>query len=213
MDEDRFGEQGRAELTRTAVGTTSEVVTSVSMDPLCTLEVEAAMTAHERAFVTSLENKLKFQSYRFDMTCGSAGGGSFNDAMRILPETWPKRIEINLVNYENLSHPVVGCYKVHYDKFTLQRGDNKRTSVRAFAMNISQGEFITKVRLATSSRGDLRGVIYVEFSTSQGRVEWVGDARGNQPIEGNPPAGFLGLKGFYGGHGGVVDRMGAIWGR
>ena len=196
--------------------TTIEAAAPTEISPLCTPEVEAMMTPHERKFVTSLEEKSKFRSYRFDMPCGSAGGSPFNDAADLqtitIPSTWPRQLEINLVQYEWGKHPFVGWYEIHYSQLILRRGDHTReTSVGRLSISLSEGEFITKVRLAVGENAC--GVSYVEVVTSQGRVESVGDAHGRHIIEGTPPNGFLGLKGFYGRHGGVLDRMGAIWGQ
>jgi len=200
--------------------TTSEVLGSMGIHPLCTPAVEAMMRPHERTFVTSRENMFKFRSYRFDMPCGTATGHHFNDAadlqIAIIPVTWPTRIEINLdQGWEDWKYPIVGWYKVCYGEVTLERGD-KRTPIQTLSMELSPGEFITKVKLAAGSyigKWGVSGLRYVEVETSQGRVKSVGDAHGQQIIEETPPTGFLGLKGFYGGYGAVVDRMGAIWGR
>jgi len=203
----------------TIAGAASEGVTPMKIDPLCTPEVEAAMSEHDRAFVTSSENKLKFQSYRFGMICGSAGGNPFNDAVELqtalVPVTWPKRIEIDLIKYWTVEYPIVGCYKVYYDQFTLVRGGNIGigTVVQTLSMDMSYRELITRVKLVKNSKEGFEGVIYVEFCTNQGRWGRVGNLQGSHIIEEQPPAGFLGLKGFYGGQAFVIDRMGAIWGQ
>jgi len=202
----------------TVTGAASEGVIPIKIDPLCTPEVEAAMREHDRAFVTSSENKLKFQSYRFGMICGSADGNPFNDAVELqtalVPVTWPKRIEIDLIKYWTVEYPVVGCYKVYYDQFTLVRGSNMNgTVVQTFSMDMSYRELITRVKLAKNPKQDFRGVIYVEFRTNQGRWGQVGNLQGSHIIDERPPTGFLGLKGFYGSQGSIVDSMGAIWGQ
>ena len=198
--------------------TASDGTIPIRIDPLCTPEVEAAMREHDRAFVTSSENKLKFQSYRFGMTCGSAGGTPFNDAVElqtaIVPMTWPKGIEISLVKYEELVHPIVGRFRVYYDQFRLERGSNIGTVVETFSMDMSYKELITRVTLVTDNSGPgHHGVTFVSFDTSQGRWGRVGKLRGKQPIVERPPTGFLGLKGFYGCQGNIIDSMGAIWGQ
>lgn len=151
------------------------------------------------------------------MPCGSAGGNPFNDAVElqtvIVPVAWPKCIEIDLVSYGGLKYPIVGCYRVHYDQFTLQRGGSIGAVMQTFSMSMSYRELIAKVRLATTSGSGFQGVIYVEFCTNQGRFGRVGNRQGNDVIEESLPTGFLGLKGFYGGQGDVVDSMGVIWGQ
>ena len=108
----------------------------------------------------------------------------------------------------------MGWYTVNYNKGMLQRGDSKRMAVETLSMDLSQGEYITKSKLAVVHHADnVSGMIYVEFETSQGRVESVGHPHWYHIIEVVPPAGFLGLKGFYGCHGDVIDRMGVIWGK
>jgi len=192
--------------------------TPIAEVAICTPAVETAMRRNERDFVTNSKNKSEFRFYRFDMPCGSDTGNPFNDATElqtaIAPTAWPKRIEINVVHYGVREYPIVGWYTVDYGKGMLQRGDSKRMAVETLSMDLSQGEFITKSKLAAGNNaGNVSGVIYVEFETSQGRVESVGDAHGHHIIEVVPPAGFLGLKGFYGCHGGAIDRMGVIWGK
>ena len=195
--------------------TTTEAAAPIGISPLCTPEVEAMMTPHEREFVTSPEGKSIFQSYRFDMPCGSTSGSPFNDAADLqtsmIPSTWPRQLEINLVKYWWGDCPIVGWYEIHYGQLILRRGSHAHTVVKRLSISLSEGELITKVRLAVGEKA--RGVSYVEVMTSQGQVESVGDAQGRQIIERTPPTGFLGLKGFYGGKGSVVDRMGAIWGQ
>ncbi|KAF8419175.1 hypothetical protein EV426DRAFT_616215 [Tirmania nivea] len=215
-DEGGFTSTAEAALEST-LRKTSEPVTSIDIHPLCTSAVEAMMSPYERAFVTSLDSKSEFQSYRFDIPCGSPFGAPFNDAAElqkaVVLVTWPKWIEINLVQYRDWEYPMVGWYKIQYDQLTLQHGGTLK-AIKTLSMGLSHDELITKVRLAAGKccRG-LFGVIFMEIETSQGRVGSVGDAHGNYIIEGVAPAGFLGLKGFYGCEGKVVDKMGAIWGK
>ncbi|KAF8431718.1 hypothetical protein BGX38DRAFT_1334221 [Terfezia claveryi] len=197
---------------------TSEVAASIGIHPLCTPAVEAMMSPSERKFVTSADNRFRFRSYRFDMPCGSATGNPFNDAdeLSVVPMTWPTRIEIILNNYRARKYPIVGSYKVHYDQLTLKHGMNKEPAGQSLSMDLSQGEFIAKVKLAAGKNDNVSavmGVIYVEVETSQGRVTSVGDAHGHRIIEVTPPTGYLGFKGFYGNYGVIIDRMGVIWGQ
>lgn len=195
----------------------SEVVVSTCILPLCTPAVEAEMCADELEFVSSSRNKSEFRSYRFDMPCGSATGLYFNDAteLQTASEAWPTRIDINFINWGPREYPIVGWYCIRVGQVTLLRGKQAGPVIQTLSMDLSQGEFITKVKLAeeNSCKEGVPWIMYVEVETSQGRVNSAGHALGHHIIEGTPPAGFLGLKGFYGRHGEVVDRMGAIWGR
>ena len=189
-------------------GNDSTPITEVA---LCTPAVEAAMRPNEREFVTTPKNKSEFRFYRFDMPCGSDSGNPFNNAreLQTASGTWPKRIQINFVQYVAGKYPIVGRYKLYYNQLTLQHGKSDRL-VQTLSMDLPKGEYITKLKLATES--NVLGLIYLEIETNQGRVQSIGDAHGHHIIEMVPPTGFLGLKGFYGCYGDVMDRMGAIWG-
>ena len=185
-------------------------------ESLCIPEVLAALGVEEKSFMESPDNQRDYEDYRFDMPCGSVGGGFFNDAKELhgtmVPEIWPRRLEIVLVSWGN--GPIIGWLMVHYDQVRLTHGNDHGNAFGTLAINLNEGEYITRIKMSKGTHiCGVEGVMFVEVGTSQGRVERVGSDRGLDTTECVPPQGFLGLKGFFGWQGEVIDRLGAIWGR
>ncbi|KAF8431715.1 hypothetical protein BGX38DRAFT_1146574 [Terfezia claveryi] len=76
--------------------------------------VEAAMCEDELEWVIDSRNKSKFRFYRFDLLCGSTTGYPFNDAaeLQTASETWPTRIDINIINWGPRKYSIVGWYYI-----------------------------------------------------------------------------------------------------
>ena len=182
--------------------------------PLCPPDIEVNLTNDMKAFLASDENRDRYAAFRFDRHTGSSGGGPFNDAPAILgvmvPVQWPKRIEFHMISWE--SDIIVRVVNVIYDQVQLSHGTAGITH-SSMSLDLAEGEYINSMKLGKGRlTWGLEGVSFVELSTSGGQSAQIGNEVGKEIVEYHPYGGCTGLKGFHGGSGDVVDRLGPIWG-
>lgn len=208
-------------VSNTAASMSSQTVIASA---LCTSDVEAHLSNTERAFMNSMDNKRRFAAYRFDIPCGAPGvsflSAAFNDAETLacsrVPDTFPKRLEINMVYWGwEESELIVGRIEIVYDQMQpaqIIHGRRQGNALQTLALDFNRGEYVIRVRMAKGIM-DLgeKGLSFIEVTTNQGRMEMVGREAG-EIMDTIVPVGMTGLKGFYGRQGGVVDRLGVIWG-
>ena len=183
-------------------------------EQLTTPEIQASLTGDMSTFLASDETRRNYAAYRFDRHVGSSGGGPFNDAITLrgamIPVQWPKRIEFHMVSWG--SDIIVRLVKVIYDQTQLSHG-SEGTIHSSISLDLTSGEQIVRLRLGKGLlTWGVEGVAFVELSTSTGQTAKIGDEDGKEVVDYHPYGGCTGLKGFHGGSGDVIDRLGPIWG-
>lgn len=181
--------------------------------PLCTPDIEATLTDDMKGFVSSEANKKTYTSFKFGRHVGSTGGGTYNDAITLqsamVPVHWPRRIELSTIWWQD--HEIVRFIRIMYDQTQLTHGTDGTTRSSA-SLDLAEDERIVKIKMVKGNRTwDLDGVAYLELSTSAGQTVKIGAENGTEMVEQTPYDGCVGLKGFYGGNGDVIDRIAPIW--
>jgi hypothetical protein len=183
----------------------------------------------ETAWLLNPDNIKRYAAYRFDGQPGGGGGTAFNDAESLQQKSppvpsaaWPNKIVLE-------RKPIAGGQNeflltgigVYYEAATLLH--NLKNDFKADDPNITQttlaaNDRVTKMVVGIGVRGDLplAAVEYLELEIHRGdgkvTLVTIGVRGTKQTFEYKPFDGMKGLKGFWGGAGFHIDRLGAIWG-
>ena len=186
---------------------------------ICAPTIVPYLNSAEQAFVSSPENKRLYSTFRFDRPTGHDGGGPFNDAVELLqqvggalPSLWPRTIEIQMIQWS--TQRIVRRIEVDYVDSQVRFGHGSEGTVaESLTISLAQGERINRLKLG---KGEdiwaVEGVAYVEVFTTAGQNLRIGDPTGKEVIDYYPYDGCVGLKGFWGGQGDVIDKLAPIWG-
>ncbi|KAF5588625.1 hypothetical protein FPANT_6543, partial [Fusarium pseudoanthophilum] len=177
---------------------------------ICSASIKASLTQQERAFVDSEFNKRKYSQYRFGDLVGVPGGGFFVDTLfleqAIEHVSWPDRIEILL---QDLNDSRVYAVRVTYQQTQESHGKNMGETVDSTFIDLEEGEVVNEVTLG---RRDTTGVAFIRLRTSKNSETRIGTLKDCVEVTKCVPYdGCTGLKGFWGGSGDLVDRLGPIW--
>jgi hypothetical protein len=177
------------------------------------------------------EHQTKYEKkYRFDHVFGTLpGGGNVFADTDALEETsltvaWPTKLECTFVNYRGLE--CLGSVSLYYPSNALERkldhnyADGEKKELDKMTLHMVAGEKICKFIVGTlktpvnvTQVGPVKGVSFLGVETTAGQFASVGKmSRAEDYMVCTPTEGFTGLKGFWGGRGVIVDRLGAIWG-
>lgn len=191
---------------------------------LCNSDVESELDRVERAFFAAGKNRQLYSEYRFDRPVGENGVWpqlfAFNDVVDIVEKVgsgkWPTRLIV--VCGKGMNSSLVRGIRLCYGDITLTHGrDNSSEPEDSNAMNLAEGEKIKRIKIYKQHEleGNEVGGIEVWTDTNRSRVwKFPSGFSPYQSIDLTPPAGFTGLKGFFGhGRGVQVLRLGPIWGR
>ncbi|KAH6980671.1 hypothetical protein BKA56DRAFT_685543 [Ilyonectria sp. MPI-CAGE-AT-0026] len=166
-------------------------------------------------FLKSDANRRKYAKYRFEAPVGSEGGGRFNDAEVLenspaIPPTWPKTVKLLMRAWND--EYLLSQVQVVYQHHNLTWG-GAGTVVKTIPIDLSDDERINRVVFGRgSAEKGIQGVSYVEVQTTSGRVFKGGNQENAQMQIFEPFGGAIGLKGFWGMRGDVLDMIGPIWG-
>ncbi|KAF8648227.1 hypothetical protein AX16_006364 [Volvariella volvacea WC 439] len=192
-----------------------------SLPKLATAETEVQMSAAEKAFILEPKNRRRYgNKFLFETPCGTPGRPmNFNDCETLgnasVQVTWPTRLEIVMVHWGD--NAILGYYRLDYDQLRLSHGSTQNAKMGGqLVMNLGPGDRITRIKLGWGNKvHGVQGITYVEVWAT-GQHKRVGSSDGSYgSMEKNIPAGFTGLKGFYGSHQDekVIERIGCIWGK
>ncbi|CVL08477.1 uncharacterized protein FPRN_13219 [Fusarium proliferatum] len=193
-----------------------EVEKVIPAPEICSGSIKEHLIQQERAFVDSEDNKRKYSKYRFDRSVGNPSGGFFVDAVvlekAMLPVSWPERIEISLRKWGNGK---VKRVRTMYEQTHQTHGTDTGETQDSIFIDLEAGEVVNRVKLGKGNfSGGMSGVGFIELHTSKNRQRSIGSAElCDEVIDCVPYDGCTGLKGFWGGKGDLIDRLGAIWGK
>ncbi|KAF5602070.1 uncharacterized protein FSUBG_7905 [Fusarium subglutinans] len=183
---------------------------------ICSDSIKEHLIEQELAFVDDEDNKRKYSQYRFDRSVGKPTGGFFVDAIvlekAMFPVSWPESIEIRLRVWGNGKVKLV---RTMYQQTHQTHGTNSGETQTSMILDLEEGEVVNLVKLGKgNAHGGMTGVGFVELQTSKSRKASVGSEElCDEVIECAPYDGCTGLKGFWGGKGDLIDRLGPIWGK
>ncbi|KAF4996971.1 hypothetical protein FGRMN_4189 [Fusarium graminum] len=197
--------------------------------PLCTPEVEAALTTWERSMMLAPEKLARFSKFRLGMPFGRGNVKSpfrFCDVVDLtnLPPSvdWPTAVKFTFADRHTKITPnrqllILEKIQIWYGDTKLERAGNSKMAAKTLICKLPAGEYITKMRLSKSPKwddfyGDTDKISFVEITTSSNKRYVEGDIFNDIVVEFNVPEGCLGLKGFYGLTESFVPRLGPIWG-
>ncbi|KAF5641462.1 uncharacterized protein FTJAE_4114 [Fusarium tjaetaba] len=177
---------------------------------ICSASIKASLTQQERAFVDSEFNRRKYSQYRFGDLVGVPGGRFFVDTLfleqAMVHVSWPDRIEILL---QDLNDSRVYALRTTYQETQESHGKNMGETVDSTFIHLEEGEVVNEVTLG---RRDTTGVAFIRLRTSKNRETRIGTLKDCVEVTKCVPYdGCTGLKGFWGGSGDLVDRLGPIW--
>ncbi len=187
-----------------------------SAAPICADHIIPHLNAAEQAFVNSDDNRRRYANFRFDQPTGHDGGGPFNDAVTLFEKQsatgealWPKVIEIQMIQWS--TQRIVRRVEVDYYQLQLEHG-SVGTVADSLTIYLAPDERINRMRMG---KGDeiwaAEGVAYLEVWTTAGQNLRIGDSTGRELIDYYPYDGCVGLKGFWGCQGDVLDKLAPIW--
>ncbi|KAF5664050.1 hypothetical protein FDENT_12978 [Fusarium denticulatum] len=187
-----------------------EVEKNAPVVEICSASIKASLTQQERAFVDSEFNKRKYSQYRFGDLVGVPGGRFFVDTLflekAIVSVSWPDRIELLL---QDLNDSRVYAVRMTYQETQESHGKNMGETVDSTFIDLEEGEVVNQVTLG---RRDTTGVAFIRLCTSKNRETRIGTLKDCvEVMKCVPYDGCTGLKGFWGGAGDLVDRLGPIW--
>lgn len=130
----------------------------------------------------------------------------------MLPVSWPERIEISLRKWGNGK---VKRVRTMYEQTHQTHGTDTGETQDSIFIDLEAGEVVNRVKLGKGNfSGGMSGVGFIELHTSKNRQRSIGSAElCDEVIDCVPYDGCTGLKGFWGGKGDLIDRLGAIWGK
>ncbi|KAJ4243311.1 hypothetical protein NW762_014836 [Fusarium torreyae] len=184
---------------------------------ICSEDIKKHLVEEELAFVSADDNKRAYSQYRFDRSVGNPGAGFFVDAVTLektmVPVEWPQSIELSLRTWGDYGK--IRKVRTSYERTTQTHGTDQGPLQDSLIVPLSSGEVINRIRLG---KGDnvvgVFGVGFVELHTSKGDKRTIGDEKiCTEVIDCRPYDGCTGLKGFWGGKGDIIDRLGPIWGK
>ncbi|KAF3190642.1 hypothetical protein TWF788_008163 [Orbilia oligospora] len=177
----------------------------------------------EKEFFTRANKDRAYSRLQLSEALGSnIGGTSFNCAHQLVKHTadsmpWPTLLVVRLstsksLGLDNRSFVITHVKTQYSNEEVIEQGSTDLKRKQEHWFEIEEGTYIVK---GTFSVKEGVGLGYMQLMLSNGEEIEV-DGHLKEPLTSlvvEAPEGFLGARGFWGREGGIIDRLGLVWGK